>query len=150
MRSIVNKSIVPIPAAWLLLICVAVGCSDGRPQRVPVSGQVSINGQPLRSGGVRFTPEGGRPSSGTIDGEGRFTLTTYDAGDGCTLGKHRVSVVSVDQLSSTTRRWNAPKSYASPDSSGISQTIDGPTDSVKIELTWGTDKGPFVEKMYGE
>jgi hypothetical protein len=144
-----SKSIATI-ITGLLLAGVIAGCSDGRPQRVPVSGQVFINGQPLRSGGIRFTPEGGRPSSGTIDADGRFTLTTYDPSDGCTLGKHRVSVVSVDQLSSTTRRWNAPKAYASPDSSGLTETIDGPVDSVKIELTWGNEKGPFVEKMYGE
>jgi hypothetical protein len=115
-----------------------------------VSGQVLIDGVPIRSGGVRFFPHDGRPSTGNIDAEGRFSLSTFEPGDGCTLGQHRVAVVSVDELNSVTRRWNVPKTYASPETSGITQTIDGPTDSLVIEITWGSQKGPIVEKSYGE
>jgi len=133
------------------VFCAATpGCSDGRPKRVAVSGQVLIEGSPLRSGGIRFFPPEGRPSAGNINPDGRFSLSTFEPGDGCTLGTHRVAVVSVDELNSATRRWNAPKMYASPDTSGITQTIDGPTDSVVIQLTWGSQKGPITEKSYGE
>jgi hypothetical protein len=85
-----------------------------------------------------------------IDREGRFSLSTFDPGDGCTFGKHRVSVAAFETLSSTARRWNAPKAYASPDTSGITQIIDGPVDSLRIDLTWGSEKGPIIEKTYGE
>jgi hypothetical protein len=139
-----------IAVALTIACCLTLGCGDGRPQRVPVSGQVLIDGKPLTTGGVRFTPLSGRPSSGSIDSEGRFSLMTYEAGDGCTLGAHRISVVAVEQVNSSTRRWNAPKSYASPQTSGLAQTIEGPVDSLKIELTWGNQKGPIVENIYGE
>jgi hypothetical protein len=140
-------------AAWrllLLLACVAFGCSDGRPERVAVSGQIRIDGQPVRSGGVRFFPEQGRPSTGAIDREGRFSLSTFEPGDGCTLGIHRVAVISVEEINSTTRRWNVPKAYALPETSGLTQVIDGAVDSLVIDLTWGPVKGPIVEKSYGE
>jgi hypothetical protein len=127
-----------------------LGCSDGRPKRVPVSGQVLIDGQPVRSGGIRFFPHEGRPSTGAIDAEGRFSLSTFEPGDGCTIGPHRVAVVSVEELNSMTRRWNVPKTYASPDTSGITQTIDTPLDSLVIQLTWGKQQGPIIEKSYGE
>jgi hypothetical protein len=117
---------------------------------VPVSGQVVIDGQPLRSGAVRFFPAEGRSSTGAINSEGRFSLSTFDSNDGCTLGSHRVAVISIDELNSTTRRWNAPKTYASPDTSNLTQQIDGPTDSLVIELKWGSQKGPFTETFYGE
>ena len=52
-----------LPAsAWLLpalaMVCSMAGCGDGRPTRVPVSGQVLIDGAPLTHGYVRFTPAG--------------------------------------------------------------------------------------------
>jgi len=134
----------------LIFACTAVGCSDGRPSRVPVSGQVLIDGEPLTFGAVRFHPEEGRPSTGELDQEGRFSLSTFEPGDGCPLGTHRVAIISVEELSSTTRRWNAPKEYASPGRSGLSQTIDGRTDSVLIELTWGNQQGPIIERSFGE
>lgn len=126
------------------------GCSDGRPSRVPVKGQVFIEGQPLHTGGVRFIPVSGRPSSGTIDDEGRFSLSTFEPGDGCTLGEHVVTVVSVEELGGNARRWYVPKRYTSARTSGLSQEIKGATDSVRIDLTWGSEKGPFVERSYGE
>jgi hypothetical protein len=132
------------------MCCLLAGCSDGRPKRVPVAGQVFIDGKPLTVGSVRFTPPSGRPASGMIDKDGRFSLSTFEPGDGCPLGEHRVSIVGFENVSSTTRRWLVPKTYSSPDSSGLTQTVEGPSDSVKFELTWGNVKGPIIEKVYGE
>jgi hypothetical protein len=136
------------PAALLCIICV--GCDDGRPERVHVSGTVLIDGRPLESGGVRFFPENGRPSTGEIQSGGRFSLFTYEEGDGCTLGKHRVTVVSVKDINSTTRQWDTPQAYARPATSGLTETVTGPEDSLTIELTWGDVQGPIVERLYGE
>jgi len=144
-----NKSL-SLCGVLLLLFQSILGCGDGRPTRVPVSGQVLIDGAPLQSGAVRFHPEGGRPSTGEIDEEGRFSLFTFEPGDGCTLGTHRVAVISVDDLDATTRRWNTPKEYSTPSKSGLTQTVEGPTNSVLIELTWGNQKGPIIERFYGE
>ncbi len=134
----------------MLLVCTASGCGDGRPRRVPVSGQVVIDGQPLTTGAVRFYPSDGRPATGEIDANGRFSLFTYEPGDGCPPGTHRVAVFSSEEVNSTTRHWYTPKKYASANTSDLTQTIDGPTDSVLIELTWGAEKGPIVEHYYGE
>src|SRR5690242_13923202 len=62
----------------LLAMAVIAGCSDGRPARVPISGQVLIDGQPLKFGVVKFIPDNGRPSSGNLDENGRFTLHCFD------------------------------------------------------------------------
>jgi hypothetical protein len=142
---------VPYASIGVILLSVAVaGCDDGRPRRVPVSGQVLIDGRPLQVGAIRFSPDDGRPATGELDGQGRFSLSTFERGDGCVLGTHRVAVISVEELNSTTRRWNTPMAYAAPSNSGLTQTIDGPTDSLLIELTWGTEKGPIIERFYGE
>jgi hypothetical protein len=126
------------------------GCGDGRPPRVPVSGRVTIDGRPVTSGAIRFIPMGGRPSTGEIDSEGRFALSTFDPGDGCTLGTHTVTVQSMDEIDGETRRWNTPKKYASEKTSKLVESVSEATDSLQLQLTWGDERGPIIEKIYGE
>ena len=130
----------------LLAVATAVGCGDGRPKRVPVSGQVLIDGKPLTQGFVRLTPKGARPATAEIDRDGRFTLSTFGEEDGVVEGTHAVAVIAAEQLGGNSQRWHAPKKYARPDTSGLTITIDGPTDSLAIELTWNGGK-PFVERL---
>jgi hypothetical protein len=124
------------------------GCGDGRPVRVPVSGKVLIDGQPVTKGSIQFHEDDGRPARGSIGSDGSFTLTTFDEGDGCTPGNHRVSVISCDEPPGM-RRWFIPKRYSKPEESGIVTSIDGPTDSIRIDLTWNGKMGPEIEKMSG-
>jgi hypothetical protein len=133
--------------AICLMLVVALGCDDGRPARVPVSGRVTIDGQPVTSGSVSFRPPQGRPASGKLDDQGRFTLKTFEPGDGCVPGKHEVTIHSTDLLSRTQLRWNVPKKYQSSSTSDIRVTIDGPKDDLEIQLTWGGQKGPVLETI---
>ena len=126
------------------LIAAVVGCSDGRPSRVPVSGTVMIDDQPLDYGFVRLIPQYGRPATGQLDRQGRFTLTTYEKGDGVVLGTHRVEVMGEEPLSETRSLWHAPKKYARRHTSDLMATVDGPTDDLRIDITWDGGK-PFVE-----
>lgn len=125
-------------------LAVIAGCGDGRPARVPVSGQVLIDGQPLTYGFVRFLPEGTRGSGGQLDSDGRFALTCFEPNDGATLGMHRVEVYACEALSPTKFKWHAPKKYASYAISGLQQEIKGPNDKLVINLTWEGGR-PFVE-----
>jgi hypothetical protein len=120
------------------------GCGDERPERVEVSGQVLIDGQPLTVGNVKFIPTGSRPSSGKLDGEGKFTLTCYDGGDGVVPGKHRVQISAMEVISASKVRWLAPPKYADFRTSELEFEINEPTDDLKIELTWDGGK-PFVQ-----
>jgi hypothetical protein len=125
-------------------LLTAVGCSDGRPARVPVSGKVLIDGQPLQYGYVRFVPEGGRPSKGNLGSDGMFSLYCYEPGDGAVIGTHRVEVSGMQSISEWEMRWHAPKKYADMNTSGITKEVSQPTDSMVIELTWAGGK-PFTE-----
>jgi hypothetical protein len=138
---------------YAVLLCVfscAPGCSDGLPKRVPVSGKVLIDGKPVTSGNIRMTPvAGGRMSAAQISGDGGFTMTTFKIGDGCVLGKHVVTIYSYEDINETTRRWHVPKSYSMPAKSGLAADIEGPTDSLEFNLTWGGKKSPEIEKLGG-
>ena len=139
----------------ILLVAVAVavttviGCGKGHPDCVPVSGQVLIDGKPVPGGMVRFVPEKGRPATADIQSDGRFTMKTFEEGDGVLPGKHIVTVIATKDISSSKRRWFAPRKYAIPTKSGLTETIDKPNDSLVINLTWkGEPPGkPFDEKI---
>ena len=131
-------------AAAMTCLFIA-GCGDGRPSRVPVSGSVVIDGQPVTHGSIMFIPAGGRPAGGSVDTQGHFALTCYEPGDGATPGHHRVKVTAVEPINERSSRWLAPKKYADEKTSGIEVEITEPVDDLKIELTWDGGK-PFVER----
>jgi hypothetical protein len=123
-----------------------IGCGDGRPARVPVSGRVLIEGQPLTHGYVRFAPSNSRASTGQLDSSGHFVLSCFEPGDGAVIGMHNVSVMAQEPIGQESIKWHAPKKYADPDTSKLTQEIIGPTDSIVINLTWGSQPGPFTER----
>lgn len=127
-------------------VAIIAGCGPNRPARVPVSGQVLLDGQPLGGGTIRLYPASARPASARIGPDGRFTLKTFETGDGAVLGAHPVSVAYFEEFNDTKRKWLAPKKYADPSTSGLTVTIDSATDSLTIELTWDGGK-PFVERL---
>lgn len=134
-------------AVWALLVLFLSGCGD-RPTLVPVSGRVLIDGQPLTYGSVRFLPPNSRLSSGSLDSEGRFTLTCMVEGDGAVLGPHAVEVLAMEHISDTKMKWLVPKKYSDASTSGLTREITGPTEDVLIELTWDGGK-PFIEVFEG-
>lgn len=129
------------------LACVT-GCNK-HPGIVPVSGTVTIDGQPVPAGQVSVSAEGQRAAVGKIGPDGRFTLSSFELNDGAPTGTHPVTVSAVEGVTEQSNRWHAPKKYANSVTSGLQVTIDGPTDNLEIKLTWegsGHD-GPFVDKF---
>jgi hypothetical protein len=132
-----------------VLLVGAIGCGDGRPTRVAVSGNVMIDGVPITRGSIKFVPEKGRPSSGDIGPDGRFTLTCYDGTDGALPGKHRVQVDANRGISDKKMEIFTPKRYADFRTSGLEVEISKPVDDLRIDLTWGNEKkGPYIESLY--
>jgi hypothetical protein len=128
------------------LACLwAAGCGDDRPERVPVSGTVTIDGAPLTYGSIMFVNSSTRPAGSAIDSQGRFTLSCYEAADGAVVGKHRVRIIAAEPYGDDAVRWLAPKKYANANTSGIELEVTVPGDDLKIELTWGGGK-PFIER----
>ena len=139
-------------ALWLTALWLAaatMGCGDGRPAHVPISGQVLIDGQPLTYGSVRFIPDNARASMGKLDSEGRFTLSCFKANDGAVLGTHHVVVMACEPIGGLKVRWHTPKKYADIHTSGLTKEVTEADDAMVINLTW--DGGhPFVEIAEGE
>lgn len=76
---------------FALALVTALGCSQS--ETVPVTGSVTLNGQPAKDAEVIFTPSKGRVASGATDASGRFALSTNAPGDGAVPGDHKVTIV---------------------------------------------------------
>lgn len=124
-----------------------VGCGPSRPKVVRVSGQVLIDGEPVADASVQFVPTGARAAQGQTDAQGQFTLTTFEEGDGCAPGVHRVVVVAITSTSATEETLHVPEKYMDLEETDLSVTIDKPTKDLKIELTWDGKKGPITRKV---
>jgi hypothetical protein len=95
-----------------------VGCGDkaGSVGTVPVTGLVTLDGQPVTGAAVSFSPtdKGGRAAVGTTDDSGRYTLTTMKSGDGAVPGSYTVMI--------TKSAANAGSAWTDPRSSGSTLT----------------------------
>jgi|SRR6478752_2401349 hypothetical protein len=88
-------------AAMGVVFLAVAGCS-GRPRNVArkVTGKVTLGGQPLAGALVTFTPlEGGSPSSGRTDQEGKYTLYWARVGrrqiEGAQIGEQAVKISTI-------------------------------------------------------
>ncbi len=132
-------------AGSLALLALSIGGCGGGPKIVPVSGQVFLNDEPLAAGVegfVRIEPAEGRAATGKIDAkDGTFTLTTFEKNDGCLVGSHPVAVI-VNATAGSNTISLIPVDYRESKTSGLTATIDGPTDSLRIELSGELKKLP--------
>jgi hypothetical protein len=82
----------------LVTLSLVLGCGSGSSKLAPVSGKVTLDGQPLADATVIFQPEGGGPdagsgSQGKTNANGEFTLRQLNSDrDGAVAGKHRVMI----------------------------------------------------------
>src|SRR4051812_1417517 len=95
----------------------AAGCGGnaGEVATVPAAGTVNFKGKPLESGTIQLVPENGRTASGTIT-NGKFTLTTYNEGDGAIPGKHQVAIVSTKEKAPAKKGGEPETVYIVPQS----------------------------------
>jgi len=77
-----------------LLTLTVVGCGTSGPRLAPVTGKVTLDGQPVANAVVTFTPAGGGiASSGITNENGEYQLVCQQ-GRGAVIGQHKVSVRS--------------------------------------------------------
>jgi len=137
-----------------------IGCGedDGLGERFPVSGTVTYNGEPLKSGTVNFYPEDpktGRGASGGIQEDGSYTLSTQSPGDGAFGGKYKVAISAVEILekekTQTTALGGIPDQAVAAHAKRknlIPIRYSG-TDTSKLTATVGPSSNTFDFKLEG-
>lgn len=97
-------------------VCLSAGCGPPGPKLVPVSGTLSLDGEPLAFKSILFLPEGdttGNGAGGYTDGQGSYALIAVIFGAtrdyaGCPPGRYRV-VVSEPSIPITAADFDLPQ-----------------------------------------
>lgn len=111
------------------------GSTASGPATIPVTGEVTLNGQPVAGADVAFMPKvegaASAPAQAITGDTGRFEVVSlFDQGrttrSGMLPGAYSVSVTQLEQPSSSARppRNLLSEKYASPASSGLSAEVD--------------------------
>jgi dipeptidyl aminopeptidase/acylaminoacyl peptidase len=99
--------------------------------RYPVSGIVTLVGEPIAAGTIEFHPAalGGRRATGSIR-DGRYVLTTVDPDDGALPGTYVVTVSSA----AAPETAKVPARYAAADQSPLRCTIQPRANTINFDL----------------
>lgn len=74
-----------------LLLPGGLGCGQGP---VPVSGKVTLDGEPVAAATLAFVPAvAGRPAFAVTETDGSYQVTTQNPGDGAWPGEYTVTIV---------------------------------------------------------
>jgi hypothetical protein len=81
---------------FLILTACIAGCGKSGPELAPVSGRLTVDGQPMENVDVTFQPDEMRPASyGRTDADGRYELGYKRGVQGALLGQHTVRIRSL-------------------------------------------------------
>ena len=132
---------------WMLLAIGVVGCGGSEFDLAPVSGVVTLNGEPLANARVSFQPRrsgdavnSGPASYATTDERGHFQLHAIDGSIGAVVGTHDVTVStflanpdrSVEQVRIVAKE-RVPRQYQRPGSLVFSVPQEG-NQETRVEL----------------
>jgi len=128
-------------ALSLALLLLVTGCGESK---IPVSGSVLYNSQPLPNVNVVMIRTDGKVASAVTDSSGNFASVTTDApGDGALPGDYKIGITPVSilpdaQMSAADyaipTKSPIPQSYMSADSSGLKVVVESGMSPVKLEL----------------
>ena len=116
---------------------LAAGCGpSGTAPTLKVTGKVTYNGQAVEGVTVNFSPQNGRPATGSTNASGEFTLSTFAPGDGAVPGVHTVAIApgasdAPPPMPGTPEAENPraaaasfPPRYSDPKQSGLTATVE--------------------------
>ena len=95
--SIVGASLPLVSSAIACGLLLATGCAQktkGMPDLAPVTGTVTLDGQPLATATISFSTPNGQVSVGGLDGGGRYELRYSGPYKGAAIGPNTVSISS--------------------------------------------------------
>lgn len=122
-------------AALAALVVGLTGCwGNDRPKTIPISGVVTIDGQPPGEGGkLFFTPTevapgyNRRPASGSFNAQGNYRVMSWEPDDGLVPGHYTVAIAPGDAV-----KTRVPAKYQQSATSGLE--VDVPVDQRSIEF----------------
>lgn len=123
----------------LAALCAALGCSKGV-KKITVTGKVTYQGQPVRSGIVRFIGPEGAYSAGPVQSDGTYTVTDVLPGETkvgimeSPSGSGSSSGDKPEKSAATKGAAPLPEKYREPTTSGLVYSITPETTELDIQI----------------
>lgn len=127
-----------------MALMLVQGCGPSipsNPATYPVRGKVTLDGQPLKRGFVRFDPVSpgkGLAAEGEIQSDGRYEARVFVGQQGTTPGEYKVSIAPLSRQQEgdlVAEALDVPAKYQKPETSDITKTVTSGENSIDIELT---------------
>jgi hypothetical protein len=143
----VRCAVIAVGGATLAAMLVGCGGSD-TPELATVSGQVTLDGQPLPDARVQFQPTGeGRLTIATTDANGQYELLYTEGVPGTVAGKYLVRI-NTGQQASDVREGATP---AIPEKVPVQYNRDArDTPEMNVEVKPGSNEINFPLKSGGD
>ena len=147
---------IPHPTAHICLLAALVllltsGCGSDYPPLGPVSGKVTVDGEPVPVGRIVFYPSKGRPAMGTIGEDASYELTTFNPGDGALVGNHTVTIKATRTTGSSgpknfeeeaqgiqfihgTTEWLVPQKYSDRSTTPLTAAVKAESNTINFDL----------------
>ena len=112
----------------LFVIALVMGCS-GNTKSSPVSGAVTMDGEPLANAMVSFQPIGkelnsGPGSTGKTNDRGEYALEVVGGGNGAVEGLHKVMIRSGDAKVTIPAKYNVKTELRFEVKAGNNMNVD--------------------------
>jgi len=141
-----TRAISALVASTLLAVA---GCGGG-PKLYPVTGTITMNGEPLADAAVQFLPNStdgsALPAEGMTGPDGKYTLLT-GAESGAAAGTYQVAVTKAGDVSSSAFPDDPSMALMAPDGAGAKKkkaTKGGPIEYTETEPAEVVSNGPNV------
>lgn len=138
MRSSIMLRHLPNGLIFAALLALA-GCSGGDdggikpPELGNVRGNVTMDGSPLAGAIVEFAPATARPSFGTTDANGDYTLDYDQTRKGAAVGEHTVRIITRQETAASGADEQVPARYN--EKSELKATVESGENTFDWELT---------------
>lgn len=133
----------PLLGAAVSVCCLVAGCGTripSNPSTYAVRGKVTLAGQHLKAGYIRFDPVSpgkGTSADGPIKPDGTFEVRAFVGQPGTTPGEYKVSLASVPRGQEgevVAQPLPIPTKYLRPDTTDIVKTVIAGDNAFDVEL----------------
>lgn len=144
----------PIESVGLIVVVSSLlGCGDGQPKPTRVEGLVAYDGEPIDNAVVTFkstqkskSTQMARGASAITGADGRFKMTTFNAGDGALPGTYNVTIAKYPQFETV---YDASGDIDSPTYTGVDNGVPKPEPRKRPTTTKPAAKTVVASKVPG-